>query len=73
MFKKVSQTINVRFLAFGQAAYNNRMQQSCNKTVENTFGVMRESEKLAVAKNPDLDAASDCPYLLSVTLIDLQL
>ena len=49
------------------------MQQSCNKTVGDIFGVMRESEKPAVAKNPDLDAASDCPYLLSVTLVDLQL
>ena len=32
--KKVSQTINVRFLAFGRAVYINRMQQNCNKTVE---------------------------------------
>ena len=72
MFKKVSQTINVRFLAFGQAVYN-RMQQSCNETVGDIFGVMRESEKPAVAKNPDLDAANDCQYLLPVTLVDLQL
>lgn len=38
--KKVSQTINVRFLAFGQAVYINRMQQNCNKPVEDVFGVM---------------------------------
>ena len=38
--KKVSQTMNVRSLAFGRAVYINRMQQNCNKTVEDVFGVM---------------------------------
>lgn len=44
--KKVSQTINVRFLAFGQAVYINRMQQNCNKTVEDVFGVSEGKVKI---------------------------
>ena len=44
--KKVSQTINVRFLAFGQAVYINRMQQNCNKTVEDGFGVYEGKVKI---------------------------
>ena len=44
--RRFLKTINVRFLAFGQAVYINRMQQNCNKTVEDVFGVYEGKVKI---------------------------